>query len=150
MPRYAGYTAWRMIVPAPPAATESFETWGPGGSRFAVLPLSDGACYCYAKDRWRSFWAEVPLLTGPGRARPSFLKVDQIVFLGGRNCCLVELKVTTRSYHDILKKHQMACAERFRACQDLLSSRGFDVVDSRLLIAHALGERPPVWESIEL
>jgi 2-polyprenyl-6-methoxyphenol hydroxylase-like FAD-dependent oxidoreductase len=37
-----------MIAPAPPAALESFETWGPGGSRFAVLPLSDGACYCYA------------------------------------------------------------------------------------------------------
>jgi 2-polyprenyl-6-methoxyphenol hydroxylase-like FAD-dependent oxidoreductase len=47
-PRYAGYTAWRMIAPAPSAAPESFETWGPGGSRFAVLPLGDGTCYCYA------------------------------------------------------------------------------------------------------
>jgi 2-polyprenyl-6-methoxyphenol hydroxylase-like FAD-dependent oxidoreductase len=46
-PRYAGYTAWRMIVPAP-AAPESFETWGPHGRRFAVLPLGDGRCYCYA------------------------------------------------------------------------------------------------------
>ena len=47
-----------------------------------------------AKDRWRSFWAEVTLLTGPGYARPSVLKVDQIAFLGRRNCCLIELKVT--------------------------------------------------------
>jgi 2-polyprenyl-6-methoxyphenol hydroxylase-like FAD-dependent oxidoreductase len=47
-PRYAGYTAWRMIARSPSAAPESFETWGPGGTRFAVLPLSDGTCYCYA------------------------------------------------------------------------------------------------------
>lgn len=44
---YAGYTAWRMIVPAP-SALESFETWGPEGRRFAVLPLADGSCYSYA------------------------------------------------------------------------------------------------------
>ncbi|MCU1573114.1 MAG: monooxygenase [Micrococcaceae bacterium] len=45
--QYAGYTAWRMLVPTP-ATLESFETWGSNGRRFAVLPLADGSCYCYA------------------------------------------------------------------------------------------------------
>jgi 2-polyprenyl-6-methoxyphenol hydroxylase-like FAD-dependent oxidoreductase len=45
--QYAGYTAWRMIVPAP-STLQSFETWGSNGRRFAVLPLADGSCYCYA------------------------------------------------------------------------------------------------------
>lgn len=45
--RYLGYTAWRMIAPAP-EERQSFETWGPSGRRFAVLPLGDGNCYCYA------------------------------------------------------------------------------------------------------
>lgn len=47
-PRYAGYTAWRMVVPAFPDVTTGFETWGSGGRRFAVLPLSEGRLYCYA------------------------------------------------------------------------------------------------------
>ncbi|MBO0864420.1 MAG: FAD-dependent monooxygenase, partial [Mycobacterium sp.] len=46
-PRYAGYTAWRMVVPDP-GGTEPAETWGPDGQRFAILPIADGRCYCYA------------------------------------------------------------------------------------------------------
>jgi 2-polyprenyl-6-methoxyphenol hydroxylase-like FAD-dependent oxidoreductase len=46
VPRYAGYTAWRMIVPT--TSADSFETWGGEGERFAVLPLGDGHAYCYA------------------------------------------------------------------------------------------------------
>lgn len=44
---YAGYTAWRMIAPAP-TELESFETWGTHGRRFAVLPLNNSTCYSYA------------------------------------------------------------------------------------------------------
>jgi 2-polyprenyl-6-methoxyphenol hydroxylase-like FAD-dependent oxidoreductase len=46
-PRYAGYTAWRMIV-NDPGETEPAETWGPEGQRFAILPIAGGQCYCYA------------------------------------------------------------------------------------------------------
>lgn len=46
-PRYAGYTAWRMIV-GDPGGAEPAETWGPGGQRFAIVPLAGGRCYCYA------------------------------------------------------------------------------------------------------
>jgi 2-polyprenyl-6-methoxyphenol hydroxylase-like FAD-dependent oxidoreductase len=46
-PRYAGYTAWRMVVENPGGA-EPAETWGPDGQRFAVLPITGGRCYCYA------------------------------------------------------------------------------------------------------
>ena len=46
-PRYAGYTAWRMVVEDPGDA-ESSETWGPDGQRFAILPITDHRCYCYA------------------------------------------------------------------------------------------------------
>jgi 2-polyprenyl-6-methoxyphenol hydroxylase-like FAD-dependent oxidoreductase len=47
-PRYVGYTAWRMVVPAPAGIGTGFETWGTDGRRFAVLPLGDGRLYCYA------------------------------------------------------------------------------------------------------
>ena len=47
-PVYAGYTAWRFVVPAPPGVETGFETWGGHGLRFAVLPLSAGRLYCYA------------------------------------------------------------------------------------------------------
>ncbi len=46
-PRPAGYTAWRFVT-EDPGASEPAETWGPGGERFAVLPLGDGRVYCYA------------------------------------------------------------------------------------------------------
>jgi 2-polyprenyl-6-methoxyphenol hydroxylase-like FAD-dependent oxidoreductase len=46
-PRYAGYTAWRMVVENPGGADPA-ETWGPDGQRFAVLPIVGGRCYCYA------------------------------------------------------------------------------------------------------
>lgn len=55
-PRYAGYTAWRMVVDDP-GGTEAAETWGPCGQRFAILPIADGRCYCYAT-------ADVPPGTG--------------------------------------------------------------------------------------
>jgi 2-polyprenyl-6-methoxyphenol hydroxylase-like FAD-dependent oxidoreductase len=47
-PTYAGYTAWRMVLPAPAGVSTGFETWGTGGRRFAVLPLSGDRLYCYA------------------------------------------------------------------------------------------------------
>ena len=47
-PRYAGYTAWRMVVPALDTDGPAFETWGRGGHRFAVLPLTGRRWYCYA------------------------------------------------------------------------------------------------------
>jgi len=46
--RYAGYTAWRMVVPRPPGVTTGFETWGRRGCRFAVFPLGTDRLYCYA------------------------------------------------------------------------------------------------------
>ncbi|NAZ88599.1 FAD-dependent monooxygenase, partial [Kineococcus indalonis] len=46
-PSYAGYTAWRFLAPAPPGAAGS-ETWGPGGQRFAIVPMAGGRVYCYA------------------------------------------------------------------------------------------------------
>jgi 2-polyprenyl-6-methoxyphenol hydroxylase-like FAD-dependent oxidoreductase len=47
-PTYAGYTAWRMVLPAPEGVSTGFETWGPQGQRFAVLPLAGDRLYCYA------------------------------------------------------------------------------------------------------
>lgn len=47
-PSYAGYTAWRMVVPAAEGVTTGFETWGTNGRRFAVLPLGQDRLYCYA------------------------------------------------------------------------------------------------------
>lgn len=47
-PRYAGYTAWRAVVPNPGRIGTGFETWGTNGRRFAVLPLGADRLYCYA------------------------------------------------------------------------------------------------------
>ncbi|EST34309.1 FAD-dependent monooxygenase [Streptomyces roseochromogenus] len=45
-PRYAGYTAWRMVTD-PVAVSEGSETWG-RGARFGYAPLADGRVYCFA------------------------------------------------------------------------------------------------------
>ncbi|MQS06770.1 FAD-dependent monooxygenase [Streptomyces alkaliphilus] len=52
-PRYAGYTAWRMIVEAPGNPVdprEAGETMG-RGERFGVVPLRDGRVYAFATAR---------------------------------------------------------------------------------------------------
>ncbi|GIJ44955.1 monooxygenase [Virgisporangium aliadipatigenens] len=47
-PRYAGYTAWRAVGPAPDGGLrEGGETWG-RGVRFGYAPLGDGRVYWYA------------------------------------------------------------------------------------------------------
>ncbi len=49
-PRYAGYTAWRAVVPAGavvPGSTGATESWG-RGERFGVVPLADGRVYWFA------------------------------------------------------------------------------------------------------
>jgi 2-polyprenyl-6-methoxyphenol hydroxylase-like FAD-dependent oxidoreductase len=46
-PRYAGYTAWRAIVPIIHARIVPCESWGPG-QRFGIIPLGDGRVYWYA------------------------------------------------------------------------------------------------------
>ncbi|MBO0816436.1 MAG: FAD-dependent monooxygenase [Actinobacteria bacterium] len=45
-PRYAGYTAWRLVTPPVPVG-ESCESWG-RGERFGYAPLPDGRVYCWA------------------------------------------------------------------------------------------------------
>lgn len=45
-PRYAGYTAWRVVTPRVPVG-EASESWG-RGERFGYAPLPDGRVYCYA------------------------------------------------------------------------------------------------------
>ncbi|MDG9705910.1 FAD-dependent monooxygenase [Streptomyces sp. DH37] len=46
-PRYAGFTAWRFVVPAPERSFSAHETWGPG-SVWGTVPLHDGRAYAYA------------------------------------------------------------------------------------------------------
>jgi 2-polyprenyl-6-methoxyphenol hydroxylase-like FAD-dependent oxidoreductase len=47
-PRYAGHTAWRMIVPAPAGIPlHGSESWGPG-SVFGIFPMAGDRVYCYA------------------------------------------------------------------------------------------------------
>lgn len=46
-PRYAGYTAWRLIVPAPATPPPVGEIWG-RGERVGVAPLPDGQLYLFA------------------------------------------------------------------------------------------------------
>ncbi|HYQ63706.1 FAD-dependent monooxygenase [Actinophytocola sp.] len=48
-PRYAGHTAWRMVLPRPTSVdgTASWaETWGPNAV-FGMFPMSDNRVYCY-------------------------------------------------------------------------------------------------------
>lgn len=49
-PRFSGFTAWRMLVPAPSQPYLPGETWG-RGRVFGVTPLADGRIYAYAADR---------------------------------------------------------------------------------------------------
>ncbi|WP_051717049.1 FAD-dependent monooxygenase [Streptomyces megasporus] len=46
-PRYAGFTAWRFVVPAPERPFSPHETWG-RGSLWGTVPLRDGRVYAYA------------------------------------------------------------------------------------------------------
>jgi 2-polyprenyl-6-methoxyphenol hydroxylase-like FAD-dependent oxidoreductase len=46
-PRYAGYTAWRLVAEPGQRVTAGGETWG-RGERFGLAPLSDGRVYVYA------------------------------------------------------------------------------------------------------
>ncbi|HEX5569139.1 MAG TPA: FAD-dependent monooxygenase [Streptomyces sp.] len=46
-PRYAGFTAWRFIAPAPERPFSAHETWG-RGSLWGTVPLHDGRVYAYA------------------------------------------------------------------------------------------------------
>lgn len=47
VPRYAGYTAWRMITTELDFRPKGGETWG-RGERFGVVPLADGCAYLFA------------------------------------------------------------------------------------------------------
>ncbi|WP_314173628.1 FAD-dependent monooxygenase [Streptomyces winkii] len=46
-PRYAGFTAWRLVIPAPEVAYVPHETWG-RGTLWGTQPLHDGRIYAYA------------------------------------------------------------------------------------------------------
>jgi len=53
-PVYAGFTAWRLVMPRPaaldtPGPPVWGETWGPGGV-FGMAPMSGDRIYCYATD----------------------------------------------------------------------------------------------------
>ncbi|PJE97867.1 monooxygenase [Streptomyces carminius] len=46
-PRYAGFTAWRFVAPAPGRPFAPHETWG-RGALWGTVPLHDGRVYVYA------------------------------------------------------------------------------------------------------
>ncbi|WP_405402174.1 FAD-dependent monooxygenase [Streptomyces sp. NBC_01104] len=46
-PSYAGFTTWRVVVPAPPEPFAPHETWG-RGALWGSQPLKDGRIYAYA------------------------------------------------------------------------------------------------------
>ncbi|MFI8092824.1 FAD-dependent monooxygenase [Streptomyces sp. NPDC086080] len=46
-PRYAGFTTWRAVVPAPERPFRPHETWG-RGRIWGTQPLKDGRVYAYA------------------------------------------------------------------------------------------------------
>jgi 2-polyprenyl-6-methoxyphenol hydroxylase-like FAD-dependent oxidoreductase len=46
-PRYAGYTAWRMVTRQPVDVGFGAEAWG-RGERFGYVVMSDGRTYCFA------------------------------------------------------------------------------------------------------
>ncbi|MFI8824971.1 FAD-dependent monooxygenase [Streptomyces sp. NPDC053431] len=46
-PRYAGFTTWRVVVPAPERPFAPHETWGPA-RLWGSQPLKDGRVYAYA------------------------------------------------------------------------------------------------------
>lgn len=45
-PRYAGYSAWRSVVPARLPPSQAGEYWG-DGKRFGLLPLAEGHVYWF-------------------------------------------------------------------------------------------------------
>ncbi|MFH8613080.1 FAD-dependent monooxygenase [Streptomyces sp. NPDC018029] len=49
-PVYAGFTAWRFVIPAPDEPFTPHETWGRGGV-WGTHPLRDGRVYAYATAR---------------------------------------------------------------------------------------------------
>ncbi|AZM52005.1 monooxygenase [Streptomyces sp. WAC 01529] len=49
-PAYAGFTAWRFVIPAPGMPLVPHETWGRGGV-WGTHPLKDGRVYVYATAR---------------------------------------------------------------------------------------------------
>ncbi len=49
-PVYAGFTAWRFVIPAPDRPFVPHETWGRGGV-WGTHPLKDGRVYAYATAR---------------------------------------------------------------------------------------------------
>jgi 2-polyprenyl-6-methoxyphenol hydroxylase-like FAD-dependent oxidoreductase len=47
-PRYAGHTAWRLVMPRPKALADvGAETWGPNAV-FGMFPMAGDLVYCYA------------------------------------------------------------------------------------------------------
>jgi 2-polyprenyl-6-methoxyphenol hydroxylase-like FAD-dependent oxidoreductase len=52
-PRYAGYTAWRAVLPFEHARLLPGETWG-AGARFGQVPLSDRRVYWFATQNTRA------------------------------------------------------------------------------------------------
>ncbi|MFH8347320.1 FAD-dependent monooxygenase [Streptomyces sp. NPDC018045] len=46
-PRYAGFTSWRLVVPAPSRPYAGHETWG-RGETWGSVPLHGGRVYAYA------------------------------------------------------------------------------------------------------
>jgi 2-polyprenyl-6-methoxyphenol hydroxylase-like FAD-dependent oxidoreductase len=89
--RYAGYTSWRMVVPACDVPVAG-ETWG-RGLRFSILPLPGGLVHCSAL-------AAAPIGSPNDRA-------DLVARFGGWHPPIPQLIDAARSYdvlhHDIVE-----------------------------------------------
>ncbi|MFI0780994.1 FAD-dependent monooxygenase [Streptomyces sp. NPDC021212] len=69
-PRYAGFTTWRVVVPAPERPFAPHETWG-RGRLWGSQPLRDGRVYAYAA-----------AFTAPGGRAPDDEKAELLRLFG--------------------------------------------------------------------
>jgi 2-polyprenyl-6-methoxyphenol hydroxylase-like FAD-dependent oxidoreductase len=145
-PSYAGYTAWRMVLPAPAGVSTGFETWGPNGRRFAVLPLSGDRLYCYATagtgpgKRFEDERAELIRLFGdwhdPIPQLIASLEPDQILHQD------VEELVTPLPSFD--RGRVAMVGDAAHAMTPDLGQGGGMAIEDAVVLAHLLGEDRPV------
>lgn len=89
-PRYAGYTAWRAVVPFDHARLLPGESWGTG-ARFGQVPLSDGRVYWFATRNTR-----------PGQHSPDGELAELLRLFGGWHAPIPALIAATPA-GDILR-----------------------------------------------
>lgn len=147
--RYAGYTCWRAVVPAP-QLDRGVEMWG-RGQRVGLVPLAGGMAYVFLVENAPAGTPEVPLLAEALAERFSGFGAEAPAVLArlGEAQAILHHDIEDLPEHELGRGRVALVGDAAHALTPNLGQGAAMAIEDALVLARAVGAAGPTADAVE-